>query len=255
MPIVVIPGFPPGYTPGIEDLVPSINNTIGGASAIAGNLITDNGGPGIAVTVYSSVGNQITANRIFGNTGPGHRSRRRRGDEQWRRCRARVPTTSRTSRSSFTAADGQTEGWLGVSEPDTTYRIDVYASAGYRTGGAGEAQDYLGSLQVTTDAAGAVTFAIPFAAPAGLPILTATATDPQGNTSEVSALRPGNLEVPGRAIRLAPGQPVSFSAASGDGIALHDPEAGPLDLPWDLTLSVAAGTLSLSTHRRPVRHG
>ena len=74
----------------------------------------------------------------------------------------------------FTAADGQTEGWLGVSEPDTTYRIDVYASAGHGPGGAGEAQDDLGSLQETTDAAGAVTFAIPFAAPAGLPILTAT---------------------------------------------------------------------------------
>ncbi len=53
--------------------------------------------------------------------------------------------------------------------------------------------------------------------------------------------------VPGQAIRLAPGQPVSFSAASGDGISLQDPEAGPLDLPWDLTLSVAAGTLSLAT--------
>ena len=38
-----------------------------------------------------------------------------------------------------------------------------------------------------------------------------------------------------------------FSAASGDGIALQDPEAGPLDPAWDLTLSVAAGTLTLST--------
>ena len=71
VPIVGFPGFPsvPTFTSGIDDLVPSINNTIGGASATAGNLITDNGGPGIAVTVYSSVGNEITANRIFGNTG------------------------------------------------------------------------------------------------------------------------------------------------------------------------------------------
>src|SRR5262249_44378504 len=45
---------------------PSTDNTIGGASAIAGNLITDNDGPGVAVT-GDAVGNQITANRIFGN--------------------------------------------------------------------------------------------------------------------------------------------------------------------------------------------
>ncbi len=43
-------------TRAIDDLVPSINNTIGGTSATAGNLITDNCGPGVAVTVYSSVG-------------------------------------------------------------------------------------------------------------------------------------------------------------------------------------------------------
>ena len=80
--------------------------------------------------------------------------------------------------------------------PDTTFRIDVFASAAYGPGGAGEAQDYLGSLEVTTDATGQVTFAVPFTAPAGLPIITATATDPQGNTSEVSALRRAALEMP-----------------------------------------------------------
>ena len=48
-------------------------NTIGGVTAAAGNLITNNGGPGVAVgrsTSDLSIGNQITANRIFGNTGP-----------------------------------------------------------------------------------------------------------------------------------------------------------------------------------------
>ena len=38
-----------------------------------------------------------------------------------------------------------------------------------------------------------------------------------------------------------------FSAASGHGIALQDPDAGPLDPIWDLTLSVPAGTLTLAT--------
>ena len=43
-----------------------------------------------------------------------------------------------------------------------------------------------------------------------------------------------------------PGQPLVFSSAAGDGIALRDPDAGPLDPAWDLTLSVAAGTLTLA---------
>src|SRR5262249_49441099 len=43
-----------------------------------------------------------------------------------------------------------------------------------------------------------------------------------------------------------PGQPFVFSAASGDGIALQDPDAGPLVPEWHLTLSVPAGTLTLS---------
>ena len=85
-------------------------------------------------------------------------------------------------------AGGQLEGSLAGSMPDTTFRIDVFASAGYGPGGAGEPQDYLGSLEVTTDATGQAIFAVPSRRRPGLPIITATATDPQGNTSEVSAL-------------------------------------------------------------------
>ena len=51
-----------------------------------------------------------------------------------------------------TTADGELEGWLGGSLPDTTFRIDLFASAAYGPDGSGEAQDYLGSLEVTTDA-------------------------------------------------------------------------------------------------------
>ena len=63
-----------------------------------------------------------------------------------------------------------------------------------RPGGAGQAEDYLGSLEVTTDSQGQAVFDVPFTPPAGLPVVTATATDPEGNTSEVSASagpRPG----------------------------------------------------------------
>ena len=96
-------------------------------------------------------------------------------------------------------------------------------------------------MEVTTDATGQVVFAVPFTAPAGLPIITATATDPQGNTSEVSALRQATLQAPPQSVRVVPDQSLVFSAASGDGFAIQDPDAGPLNPVWDLTLSVSAG--------------
>ncbi len=145
------------------------------------------------------------------------------------------------------AAGGGLEGWLSGSTPDTTFRIDVYASTDLGPGGAGEAQDYLGSLQVTTDSQGQSVFDVPFTAPAGLPIVTATATDPQGNTSELGALRRATVEMPAQSLRLVPGQTPIFSTATGDEIALQDPDAGPLDPAWDLTLSVGEGTLALSS--------
>ena len=174
-------------------------NTIGGVTAAAGNLITNNGGPGVAVgysTSDLSIGNQITANRIFGNTGPAIDLGSSAGVTDNGPSPRLGPNNLQNFPVFVLTADGQIEGSLAGSLPDTTFRIDFYASAAYGPGGSGEAQVYLGSLEVTTDASGQVSFAVPFTAPAGLPILTATATDPQGNTSELSSLRQGTLQVP-----------------------------------------------------------
>jgi len=227
----------------------STNNTIGGATAAAGNLITNNGGAGVVVGNFVgdiSVGNQITANRIFGNAGQAIDL-----DDDGVTYNSSSPRQGANNFQNFPvvaqSAHGQLEGWLGGSTPNILFRIDVFASAAYGPGGAGEAEDYLGSLAATTDSQGQAVFDIPFTPPANLPIVTATATDPQGNTSEVSVVRQGILDVPMQSARLVPGQPLLlFSAASGDGIALRDPGAGPLDPTWDLTVSVSAGTLTLS---------
>ena len=192
------------------------------------------------------IGNQITANRIFGNTGQAidlgsdgvtyNSSSPRQG-----------PNNLQNFPIIVTTADGQLEGWLGGSLPDATFRVDLFASAAYSSDGSGEAEDYLGSLEVTTDASGQVSFAVPFTAPAGLPIITATATDPQGNTSEVSAQRRATLPAPALSVRAVANQSLAFATKSGDGIAIQDPDAGPLNTDWSLTLSVPAGTLTLSS--------
>ncbi len=102
-------------------------------------------------------------------------------------------------------------------------------------------------MEVTTDATGQVSFAVPFTAPARLPVITATATDQEGDTSEVSALRRATLEAPSLPVRAAANQSLLFATKSGDGIAIEDSDAGPFNPVWSLTVSVAAGTLSLSS--------
>ena len=187
----------------------------------------------------SSGSDQITSNSIFGNQGQAIDL----GDDGVT-YNSSSPATGPNNLQNFpiivTTPLGGLQGWLGGSTPQTTFRIDVYASATYGPGGAGEAQDDLGSFDVTTDSTGQVSFAVPFTAPAGLPIITATATDPLGNTSEVSAARRDTLQAPSQLPDAVPGSPLIFSTASGNGIALQDPDAGPLDPQWNLTLSARA---------------
>ncbi len=131
------------------------DNTIGGATAVAGNLITDNGGPGVIVGEGndSLVGNQITANRIFGNTGQAIDL-----DDDGVTENSTAPRLGANMLQNFpiivTTASGQLQGWLGDSLPDASYRIDLFASADYGPGGSGEAEDFLGSLEVTTNSQG-----------------------------------------------------------------------------------------------------
>ena len=74
------------------------------------------------------------------------------------------------------------------SMTNTTYTLDFYASTAADDSGYGEGEFTLGSDQVTTDGSGAITFTITLngaTVPAGQ-YVTATATDPDGNTSEFS---------------------------------------------------------------------
>ena len=94
--------------------------------------------------------------------GTGHRPRRRRGDcttATSPRQGPEQPPELPDHRHDRRRPDSRA-GWAG-STPDTTFRIDFFASAGYGPGGSGEAEDYLGSLEVTTDASGQVSLRRP----------------------------------------------------------------------------------------------
>jgi hypothetical protein len=219
------PGLEAGYTFNegqgltVHDL--TANHNDGTLAGINGDLPTWTPGAGLAIDLG---GNGLTYNSATPRQGPNNLPN----------FPFIVPT-----------ADGHFAGWLGGGVPDTTFRIDVFASSAYAGDGSGQAQEYLGSLEVTTDSTGQAVFDVPFTPPADKPFVTATATDRQGNTSEVSALRRPVVQVPAQPVRLAAGRTAVFSTAAGDAINLGDPDAGPLDAAWDLTLSVPVGTLSL----------
>ena len=232
-------------------------NTIGGSIAAAGNLITGNAGPGVAVgdgTADTSEDNEIIANRIFGNAGQAidlgsdgvtHQQFRSGGgpnDQQ------DFPIIVRTGAN-------QLLGWLAASAPYTSFRIEFFAAAAQGPGGSGEAEVFLGAKSVSTDASGQAVFTVPYTTPAGLPIITATATDSQGNTSEVTALRAATMDAPPPSLRAVPNQTLVFSSGSGNALTIQDPNAGPIDPLWNLTLSVSAGSLRPLEHSRPCRLG
>ena len=239
-------GLPNGT--GVSIFNGASDNLVGGNALADGNLIAFNSGPGVEVDALydgsGGTGNRILSNRIFGNGGLAIDLG---GDGITRN--ATVPRDGPNHLQNYPVlartADGHLEGWLNAGGPGVLYDIDVFASAAFGSGGGGEAEDYLGSLEVMTDAQGQAIFDIPFTAPDDRPVVTASATDPQGNTSEVSPARQAALDVPGHAARLVREGPFTFSATSGDGVSVSDPDAGPLDPSWTITLSVSSGTLTL----------
>lgn len=72
------------------------------------------------------------------------------------------------------------------SVANTSYDVDFFASVDIDSSGYGEGQFYLGSTNITTDGSGHADFLASFATTLTGRYVTATATDPNGNTSEFS---------------------------------------------------------------------
>ena len=84
------------------------------------------------------------------------------------------------------SGDTTIEGTLD-SSPDTTFRLEFFDNDPADASGYGEGQEFLGTIDVTTDSAGIAQFTLTL--PDLIPLdhfITATATDPDGNTSEFS---------------------------------------------------------------------
>jgi CSLREA domain-containing protein len=176
----------------------SHDNAVGGTAAGQANVIAFNGGNGIVVSEHSHDGvfnlaNSFRGNSLYSNALQGISLSR--------------PDNSIEANDAADADDGpnglqnyplltsyapaagggtRAQGSLD-SKPNTSYALDFYANAACDGSGQGEGQALLGTASVTTDSAGhaGIDATLP-ALPAALPVLTATATDPAGNTSEFS---------------------------------------------------------------------
>ena len=151
------------------------SNKIGSATAGMGNVITSNP---IGVDVESGSRNPIIGNSIYANTqGIFLNSSNAANNSQ-----APPSLTYATSYGGTTVVDGQITGFAA----NAAFRVDFYASAvGDDTSTSGQAHIYLGSQSYTTDGSGnaPITFTSTVAVPVGQ-VITATATDPSGNTSQ-----------------------------------------------------------------------
>jgi uncharacterized repeat protein (TIGR01451 family) len=163
------------------------NNRIGGTSAGEANVIAFNLGDGIES--FSGTGNRLAGNSIFSNSGlgidlqPDGVTSNDAGDaDTGANNLQNFPVlTAAASSGGATTVDGSLN-----SAPSTTFRIEFFSSAACDAAGNGEGRTLVGFTNVTTDASGNTTFSASVAPAA---VVTATATDPNGNTSEFSQCR------------------------------------------------------------------
>ena len=183
------------------------NNVIGGIGIGSGNLIAFNGvvtpnvGDGVRVAggftdgVLHGIGNRIRGNSIFSNVRLGIDlvgGTESLGVTANDACDAdtgannlqNVPVISSAIN---TGVNTTIQGTLN-SAASGAFTIDFYSNAVCDAAGNGEGKNYLGSTTVNTDAgcSALINFALPMGVPAGQ-VVTATATDALGNTSEFSS--------------------------------------------------------------------
>jgi len=165
----------------------SSNSVIGAAGSASSNAISFNGAAGVAV--QSGTNNSIQSNSIVFNGGLGIDlgvtgvTPNDAGDgDLGPNNLQNFPVITSVSAGASTAVVGTLN-----STANTLFRIEFFSEQFPNASGFGEGQNLIGFTNVTTDASGNASFNPTFAVtvPAGQ-VVTATATDPAGNTSEFS---------------------------------------------------------------------
>lgn len=171
----------------------SSGNSIGGTTAGAGNLISGNGFDGIRLLGDATIMNPILGNSVHSNDHLGIDLEGINGPNANDAGDGDVGPNNLQNFPVLTSAFSTTRlaitGSLNATA-NKQHRLEFFANTGCDPTGFGEGQTSLGTITVTTDAAGNASFAtsLPTAVPVGQ-LITATATDAENNTSEFSQCR------------------------------------------------------------------
>ncbi len=156
-------------------------------SQIEDNTIAHNGDAGITL-LSSSIQNTMVENSTFENGGLGIDLN---DDGVTANDVPNDPDVGANDLQNFpdlrsaNPVTGEISGTM-ESAPSTEYRLDFYRNVACDPSDYGEGQEYLGYSMVTTDATGTQTFTVAVGGFVLGNFITATATDPDGNTSEFS---------------------------------------------------------------------
>ena len=173
------------------------NNTIGGTTAGTGNAIQSNEA-GVVLEAGSGNGNKIAGNAIGGNdggsdglgidlNGDGVTANDAPDAVTGRNTNLNFPVlTNVTANDTSTTITGTLDARAG-----TQYRIEFFGVAACDPSGNGEGDVVLGATNVTTNGAGHADINAVLGDPISERFVTATATDPSGNTSEFSQCQAG----------------------------------------------------------------
>jgi hypothetical protein len=176
----------------VLNFISPVQITVGGLEAGAGNIIAYNATSGVSVGISTVT---ILRNSMF-NNGPttpngssglgidlGGLFQNDAGDaDTGPNGRQNFPILTSISSS------GGTTSILGTlnSVANQTYRIEFFANDSLDPSGYGEGKTFAGTTSVTTDANGNASFNVSVPQIPGIGLVTSTATDPNGNTSEFS---------------------------------------------------------------------
>jgi VCBS repeat-containing protein len=215
-------------------LAASSGATVGGTAPEAANIIAHNGLAGVATS--GSAAHRVLGNSIHDNGGLGIDL----GTDG--------VTLGGQPQLLWALSDGSVAGTL-ASTANTTFRIELFASATADPSGYGEGRRYLGFVTVTTDAAGNAAFVATVAAMASGDFVTATATGAAtGATSEFSAnvvaIKP-NAAPAGADAAVAAVEDVPYVFGLAD-FPFSDADAGDVLGAVRIDMLPAAGTLRLS---------
>ena len=200
----------------------------------AGNVIANNGGAGVVIGSNLNdlcTGDAILSNSIHDNAALGIDL----GDNGVTPNTPGGPQIGPNDLQNFPVLTNVTQSGSKItivgtlnSIPSTTFTLQFFSNAAADPSGYGEGQTLLGTATVTTDNAGNAAFTVSFSShPAVGQFVSATATDPNGNTSEFSkdvTITSGSSTVSPQAVatvgRFEPSSPMAPLSGQSIGAAV-----------------------------------